>query len=322
MERKEYNFIYWIKAVSMLLIIFTHHNFSDQQRLMFMFPFYVDMAVPLLVLCTGFLNENSYIYKLGGVPKKWYELQNINRKMAPIVIPYVFFICIEVIYNLIQGLANYRGILYGVLTGGWGQGSYYIPIIIQIYLLFPVISWIGKDKIRILVSFITVVAYCFLCTYFSFSDSLYKIIAIRYIPFASLGCYIYNRQLKPSTYITGGLISFGFIVLLNYTYYKPVVFSQWTTTSLPVIGWATFLWFLFSKIRSCPSLIKLIANSSFFIFLTQKTYLYIFSNLKAVRYFLFNIIVIIVLGVFLHKLYNKYIGKSTIVAVERCLKKK
>ena len=119
----------------MLLIILTHHTFTDKQRLFLLFPFTVDMAVPLLVLCTGFLNENSYINKLNGTSKKWYSFENIIKKLTPIVVPYLFFVSIEIAYNLINGFANINGIIYGILTGGWGQGSYYIPIIIQILIV-------------------------------------------------------------------------------------------------------------------------------------------------------------------------------------------
>ncbi len=57
------------KCICMIMIIITHFEWSQRERLSYLFPFYIDMAVPLLMLfaekCVHFpmmINEeNKYI---------------------------------------------------------------------------------------------------------------------------------------------------------------------------------------------------------------------------------------------------------------------
>lgn len=47
------------KGICILFIIITHYNWTDQQRLAYGFPFWIDMAVPIFMVITGYVSALS-----------------------------------------------------------------------------------------------------------------------------------------------------------------------------------------------------------------------------------------------------------------------
>lgn len=50
----------FIKGICILFIIITHFIWDDNERLRYLFPFYIDMAVPIFMIISGYLNALSF----------------------------------------------------------------------------------------------------------------------------------------------------------------------------------------------------------------------------------------------------------------------
>ena len=138
-QRKTY--IDVIKGFCALCVIITHSYFLDSQRKLLLFPFWVDMAVPMFMLITGYLYTKSYISNNCFNIKTTYNLNIILRKLNRILVPFVFIFIIEQLLSLLftGNHFNISSIIKLFVSGGVGPGSYYTPVMIQLIFIFPLV---------------------------------------------------------------------------------------------------------------------------------------------------------------------------------------
>lgn len=58
-----------LKIICMCFIVITHFNWNEKQEQVLLFPFWIDMAVPILMIITGYNYYNSF-NKHGTPPEK------------------------------------------------------------------------------------------------------------------------------------------------------------------------------------------------------------------------------------------------------------
>ena len=54
------HFIDVLKGICIIFVIFTHASWTDEQRLKFLFPFWIAMAVPFFMLVSGYVYTKSF----------------------------------------------------------------------------------------------------------------------------------------------------------------------------------------------------------------------------------------------------------------------
>ena len=54
-----------IKGLAIILVLITHYNWTADQRQFVLFPYVIDMAIPIFMIITGFVYANSL--RRGGV---------------------------------------------------------------------------------------------------------------------------------------------------------------------------------------------------------------------------------------------------------------
>lgn len=273
-----------LKGICIILVIFTHFSWTAEERLALCFPLWVDMAVPIFMLISGYVNALSYQRKGITSLRKSFTIKNLLKPFIRYTLPFLVIYLIEAIVHLVTGAITgeamtWQQYLLGLVTGGWGAGSYYYPVMIQFILIFPFIFFaIKKFKHHGL-------TLCFLANLLweaikfplGVSDGLYRLLAFRYIFLIAFGCYIalfgYSNKKVHILSVSGALLGFLFIVLSQYTSFTPLIFTQWTTTSLAAI---LFILPLFSAIvlntKSVPKFCKSLAfvgKASYNIFFVQ-----------------------------------------------------
>lgn len=60
MEKKRETGIDILKIICMCFIVITHCSWSEEQRQSLLFLFWIDMAVPVLMIITGYNYYNSF----------------------------------------------------------------------------------------------------------------------------------------------------------------------------------------------------------------------------------------------------------------------
>lgn len=101
--RTRLDYFDFIKGICIIAIIITHYSWTDTERLTFGFPFWIDMAVPVFMLVSGYMNSLSYernsIISLSDA----YSFGFVGRKIIRYTIPFLMAYCIEISYFLCVG---------------------------------------------------------------------------------------------------------------------------------------------------------------------------------------------------------------------------
>lgn len=193
-ERGRNSLLDVIKGVCILFVIISHCNFSDEERLHLFFPFWIDMAVPMFMIISGYVGALSFDCKNIRNLKECYKKEILISKISRLTIPFIIVCIIEFIADcFISGRVSIADFFFLIIYGGRGPGSYYYPIMMQFVFLYPLIYFIIKDsKIRgVLILFIVNGLYELFAHFLTVPDSLNRLLLLRWIFVISSGCFLY-----------------------------------------------------------------------------------------------------------------------------------
>lgn len=231
------------KGICILFIIITHHNWTNEQRLHLLFPFWIDMAVPVFMVITG------YVYADSSTKNKItffdsYHPRHILMKWMRYTLPF-FPVWMLGVVGRILGKGRqftHAGLVVDFMEGGIGPGSYYYPVLLQIVLVIPIIIWIinqfkGKGLVGL---FVFNVIFEYVKYVMNMSPALYRLCMLRYVFILSFGCYLFRTGHihKRIFYITGLI---GAIVIVNYQFlgHTHSFINMWTGTSVIAVLFIT-----------------------------------------------------------------------------------
>ena len=229
----------YLKAICILFVIITHAALVDRLRTEFLFPFWIDMAVPIFMIISGFVYSMSAERKhITRIPD-WFNLNIFKPKFMRILTPFVIVYIIEafmfLVYYQITG-TDYSlfMLVWKFFAGGWGPGSYYVPILIQLLIAFPFLFYIFKrNPYYGTIGIITLnLLFEIVVHLFSIEVGIYRLLVFRYLTCVLLGMilYFYRDRIKSSHICLSLLVGFTFILLVTYLGYKPILFTYWTGT--------------------------------------------------------------------------------------------
>ncbi len=313
-----------LKALCIFMVVLTHCEFTAEDRTRLLFPFWVDMAVPLFMVISGFTYSLSSEKRGMSSVLEWFETKNFRAKFTRIVGPFLAVFAVETVF--FSGKIAANGPLWWLerfLGGGIGPGSYYVPVLCQLLICFP-FMFLAFKKSPLLCAF----ALCLLNLVFeaamgafSFSIDFYALSFCRYFTFVLMGMFLffYREKLRgtlvPHICLASGLI---YILVANYLNYNPVFFTRWKTTAMPVApyAFAVVYWGLAAQgaLMSLPSpLLKpllYIGKASLHIFLVQKFYYstpwqYAFSDYGFGAYAASSLVICVSAGCLFYFLYEK-----------------
>lgn len=176
--------------------------------------------------------------------------------------------------------------IFAFLTGGWGPGAYYIPLLFQLLLIFPILyrtyqrnAMEGFCKV-----FALSVAVEYIFSVMSLSDLLYSRCISRYIVMIYLGIVLYEKGtiilktlLPQMMFILGA--TFVFFAGWLYKDYSAKLFNtDWFVTTAPsaLYVFPIVLWFIqyepWFQNRKLAVWCAALGRASFHIYLVQKAY--------------------------------------------------
>ncbi len=266
----------------MILIIINHCPWEADERLRYLFPFYVTMAVPLLMLISGFLNAQSYKRQNMTCLSDCYQRQIIFPRLLRLLIPFTIIFLAEIAIHVMFSPKKFYEYLLMYLSGGWGDGTYYFPVMIQFVFVFPLIYFPVKNNgiKAVLVFFGINLFYELLQRAFQMNVECYTNIFFRYTFLVACGCYCgLNSDAEKSwnmLCILMTVIGLAFVILFSYTSYQTVIFQNYwkSTTVFPTLFIIPVFSFIIRKAnwRFTPS--ELIGKASYHVFLIQKVFFY------------------------------------------------
>ena len=271
----------FLKGICIILVVITHYSWNDTQRVKFLFPFWIDIAVPIFMLITGYVYSLSYNKSSSSSLRVIYTPKSIIIKILRYTIPFVPVFIAEVVLHIIFKGERHTIIqlVKDFVMGGYGPGSYYYPVMIQVVFIMPLIWYVinrYKEK-GLIITFIVNLIFEIVKNMIGLSDGLYRLLVFRYIFALSLGCYsYYSPKINIKYFIISTIIGLSYLIVFNYTGLQPLIMTKWTNTSMiavmfiyPLTKW------LISKNLLKNSIIELLGKASFNIFLAQMAYYYV-----------------------------------------------
>lgn len=133
-----------LKGICIIFVIISHYNWDATERLCLLFPFWIDMAVPLFMIMSGWVNSASMSRKKINSFSEAYSCKLIIPRLIKYTVPYSLIFVIEVWLELMvnNNEISLVSLFLIFLNGGWGAGSYYYPVMIQFTFVIPVVYFL------------------------------------------------------------------------------------------------------------------------------------------------------------------------------------
>ena len=132
----------FIKGLAIISVIILH-SFNESTLLAIGSPFTLGQAVPVFMMIAAYNSTLSCLRKGVITLKAYYEKELISKALRRILVPFCFVLILQVLINYLFISRNHvmsvRELTLLFLKGGWGPGSYFVPVFLQHILIFPLI---------------------------------------------------------------------------------------------------------------------------------------------------------------------------------------
>ena len=280
-KRARLNYLDIYKGVLILFVILGHYLWTEEQWLQLLFPFWVDLTVPVFMVISG------YVYSISFEQKRFtlsdaYHPRAIICKWLRFVVPFLPILLIQFFASAILKDDGYslKKLVFLFLKGGRGPGSYYFPIMIQVTIFLPAIYYfINKYRTTgLFCCFLVTVFYEVLKNAIGMSPGVYRLCALRYIFIIAYGCFLYlvhrkDVEVERIVFYIVGLLGYTYILVFNYAGLKPLITNQWTRSSVFASLFIVPIMMHLMKPRELHNgVLELLGKASFNICLVQMCY--------------------------------------------------
>lgn len=323
MEKRRVEFLDYLKAACVMLVIITHYEWTDKHSPVF--TMFINMAVPVFMIISGYNFAMSNKKKTDGRFVHMYSGKIILPKLMRFLEPFFFICLVEIGLLLMENKSINLPRIF--LLGAYGPGSYYVPLMMQLLIIFPVIyKLVEWDAMRgLFVTGMMNLLYEMAIVVWDVEKYYYRLCIGRYLLLIAFGCYLYlhpERRLKKWE-IAGMLtIGLGYIVLVLQLRRHSILFPYWTPTAMPIafyifpIVLLLFREFYHIHIKGgIGRLLSTIGQASYHIFLVQMVYYHFELGgkiMKQVWYLAvpYNLVITIGVGLIFYRLESKYVGSG------------
>ncbi len=301
--KKHYRNIDFLKGICIIIVIFEHAGWSRETWLKGLFPFWDRIAIPMFMVISGFVYTLSLQRK--GM-ENYYSFHELSHKLKRYLRPYIIAFSIEnVAYLIIANKAFRRFIenhfhfpinsifservtilnsLKSFISGGYGPGNYYTPVLIQLIILFPLLYILIKTLKYKGLFLSGILCFAFeLCQYFfKIPNSIYRCLIFRHLITICFGIYLALKLYTKNTILNllSLLIGLTYIVAHSYFQFTPGFFnSNWADVNfIACLFYCPIIAFLIKKEKLHFRPIEQIGKASYHIYLTQMVYYNFFKK--------------------------------------------
>lgn len=269
-----------IKGIAIIIILITHYEWTPEQRKLFVFPFIINMAIPVFMIITG------YVYSLSLEKQKIKHLEDAFhwRTILKRTIRYTLPVLAVIIWELVDPHFSINpGLFENVkwaIEGTIGKGNYYYPVMMQLIFVFPLIYFVivKKKEKGLLIAFIANAVYELLIWAYGIPTGSYRLLMFRYVFLVAAGVFAFKGLRLPTLLsILMTTMGIAFITAVTYFGYEPrIVNKDWATTNFisSMIIIPMMIWLLQKSKNGGVHLLPLevFGRASYHIFLVQMMY--------------------------------------------------
>lgn len=270
-----------IKSLCAIFVIVTH-LISDELSRVVLSRYWIDLAVPAFLIITGYNFRNSCERNKFERISDWFNLKNFAKKFSRIFIPFLYSVATLVIIQIVFRRFDVTLFIDQLKYFQLGPGCYYICILLQILILFPLMYYSQKKygAWTSLVFIIIQIYFEYTANKFWLSPSLYQLISLRYIIFIAAGINLDFLINKIKNFVWIAIFGIGVVYIYKYNYsgFEPFMFRLWTLTSMPTVLYCLPLIVLFMRFKInwasniFGRIFGTIGQASYHIFLVQMVY--------------------------------------------------
>lgn len=270
-----------IKGLCILMVIFTHSGWNEEERLKLLFPFWIAMAVPVFMIISGFLYAKSYVkHNICSIGKA-YSPKNFFDKIIRYSFPFLIAFLVEkALIILMEGSFEAEGVwqtVYSFFSGNFsGPGSYYYPVMLQFVFYFPILYFLVKkfDFKGFLICGIINLLYEVLQRVGGMTEDCYRLLVFRYTLVIAFGCYlaIGRKKVSKKFLFAGMFVGIAYILLFCYAGFTPWITIYWTGTSFLACLYILPLASRIPMANMQGRILEVLGKASYHIFVVQMVY--------------------------------------------------
>ncbi len=316
------DFLDYLKAICVIMVIITHYEWEDKTS-----PFFtmlINMAVPVFMIISGYNFAMSNRKKADGELKKMYGWQMLKPKLVRFLVPFITICVIEILLLALENKNIHPLRIF--LLGAYGPGSYYVPVMLQMLVIFPIIYVLVERNAKVGIAFAGGANLLFeiMVKVFEMDKYYYRLSIGRYLLLIAFGCYIYlypKHRVKKSQLLLMFFSGLAYIIAVFSFDAELIIFGYWKTTAMPVAFYIfPIVIMLFRKFYHLTIPGKMgdalthIGKASYHIFLVQMVYYHFELGgkiMKAEWYIAvpFNLLVNLVIGLLFFEFDKQFLKK-------------
>lgn len=279
-KKKRIDFLDYLKAVCVIMVIITHYDWADKTSPLF--TMIINMAVPVFMIISGYNFAMSNRKKANGNWRKMYGWAMLKPKLVRFLVPFFTVCLIEIIILFFENKNIHPLRIF--LLGAYGPGSYYVPIMLQLLVIFPIIyKLIEKNaKWGICTAASANLLFEIGVKVFEMDKYYYRLSIGRYLLLIAFGCYLYlypEHRVKKYQLVAMFFVGFAYIVAVFGFDRNMIIFDYWKTTAMPIAFYIfpimilLFRKFYYVKLPGViGNMLTRIGQASYHIFLVQMVY--------------------------------------------------
>lgn len=243
-------------------------------------------AVGIFLIMSGYLMSGTFDGREHPF-RQWYGFRNLSFRILRFYLPLVPIFILALFYKMFVLDKHYSllEIVVRFFLGGFRPGGYYVVILVQLVLLFPVIyAVVRRYKWKgVLLCVCFTLMYDVLATRFGMNDTLYKFLIFRLTAHIAFGVFmrVAEFQKQKSFYLV--LFAIGLVYVIGCVFtdtYVPTIFFRWRDVSVMTAFFLTPIMMVFinrfGHITYTESKLSghtlAFANATYHIFLVQLLY--------------------------------------------------
>ena len=312
----------YIKAICMIAVVFLHCELSGYYSLYLCFPFWLWLPVPAVMMVSGYTFSMSFSKHNTSI-KQYYSPKALLKKYSRYLLPVFPIYIIRVIKNIVvdkESISLLKIIGNFFLFGNSGPGSYYVPCLLVLVIVFPLIYLLIKrgGGTGLLVLMLVNIVYDAVYSLVRLPYDVYRNIFFQYLFAVSCGCYIniYGYRIKKIFLLIAAIVGAVYILAVSYLAWIPVIIQNRATTAWPVCFWVLcFVGFVLIYHKTFKISVKLIhsilmrlGQASYHIFCIQLLWFVSGIDTKMNMWIaaLVSIVVSCILGYFYYMVEKKF----------------
>lgn len=284
-----------IKCVMIFNVIFDHLPWQIEKNQVLIFPYFVKMAVPVFLLITAYLRTKK-------AEKEKFSLQSLLKESVHLLLPYLLVIGFHIFWRQIytvERFSSFTSFLKWFFSRAAGLGSYYVPVLLQVLFLFPLLISLFKKNKFLALFFCFVSNFLFEAIFYFFPilfnlnpypfQYLHRILCLRYLFVVGLGIFLAYEDLQSKFSVYRALLlgAGGALMIFVHSFVNPFTwFYSWKATSFLCVPFAYALLFFAMKYGQTmkESIFSKLGQASYYIYLVQIIYFTLFMPLLEKRY--------------------------------------